>query len=48
MTRLGTCHIVAAGRCDRLQLERKPGDMVIAADAGYRLCKAAGQDIVRV
>lgn len=39
-----TCYIIAAGECEKISLEKKQGDFVICADAGYR--KAIENNII--
>ncbi len=36
---MGICYIVGAGDCPVLDIEKKNGDFLIAADGGYRYCK---------
>lgn len=37
-----TCHIVSAAPEPGLEIELRAGDLLVAADGGYRLCEAAG------
>ncbi len=36
------CYIVGAGDCTELNIDKQAGDLIIAADAGYRYLKNAG------
>lgn len=36
---MGICYVVGAGDCPRLDIDKKGGDCIIAADAGYSYCE---------
>lgn len=36
---MGICYVIGAGDCPKLDIDKRNGDCVIAADAGYRYCK---------
>lgn len=39
---MGTCYVIGAGDCTKLDIEKQNGDLIIAADAGYKHLKKAG------
>ena len=39
---MSICYIVGAGECKKLDFTKKDGDIVIAADGGYKYLQRAG------
>lgn len=39
---MAICYVVGAGDCPKLEINKQSGDLIIAADAGYKHLKGAG------
>lgn len=39
---MAVCYVVGAGDCPKLEINKQNGDLIIAADAGYKHLKGAG------